>query len=241
MSVTIDLLTKVFPGKSSAGALGLSTCALIRTGDRVILFDTGAHGVIKILQASLEKLNVAPASVDTIFLSHMHYDHLNNVACYPNAQILVGREEWEYAHRTRDEWTPLESVKYLESCRSVRLLEDEEEIYPGMRAIATPGHTPGHMSLAIDTPQGVLVLAGDAVKNRSELELEYSDQYVDEKASAASIKKIKKMACRVLPGHDGWLLVRNGAVIPEEPLHLDVMLPRGCTDGENGVYRLNVK
>lgn len=69
----IDLLTKVFPGKSSAGALGLSTCALIRTGDHKILFDTAAHGVIKILQASLAELGVEPEDIDIIFLSHLHY------------------------------------------------------------------------------------------------------------------------------------------------------------------------
>ncbi len=45
----IDLLTKAFPGKSSAGALGLSTCVLIRTGEHTMMFDTGAHGVIKAL------------------------------------------------------------------------------------------------------------------------------------------------------------------------------------------------
>ena len=77
--------------------------------------------------------------------------------------------------------------------------------------------------------------------NRSELELEYSDQYVDQQASAASIKKIKSMAFKVLPGHDGYLLVRDGRVIPEKELDLDIMLPRGCTDGDNGVYHLTVK
>ena len=75
-------------------------------------------------------------------------------------------------------------------------------------------------------------------RNRSELELEYSDQYVDQQASAASIKKIKSMAFKVLPGHDGYLLVRDGKVLPEKELDLDIMLPRGCTDG---VYHLKVK
>ena len=241
MNYQIDLLTKVFPGKCSAGALGLSTCALLRAPGHTLLFDTAAHGVIKTLQNSLAQLNVAPEEVDTIFLSHMHYDHLNNVAYYPNAQIIVGRREWEYATQEKDEWTPLESVLYLQNCRQVRLVEDGEEILPGIRAIWTPGHTPGHMSLAVDTPEGVLVLAGDAVKNRSELELEYSDQYVDQQASAASIKKIKSMAFKVLPGHDGYLLVRDGKVLPEKELDLDIMLPRGCTDGDNGVYHLTVK
>lgn len=241
MSLNIDLLTKVFPGKSSAGALGLSTCALLRTDEHTMLFDTGAHGSIKILQASLEALGVSPSQVDTVFLSHLHYDHLNNVAFYPNAGIITGRREWEYATQTKDEWTPLESILYLRDHRKVRLVEDGEEVLPDMRAIWTPGHTPGHMSLAIDTPEGTLVLAGDAVKNRSELELEYSDQYVDQQASASSIKRIKGMATKVLPGHDGWLLLQGGKVMPEKELTLDVMLPRGCLDGENGVYHLSVK
>ena len=109
----IDLLTKVFPGKSSAGALGLSTCALIRTEEHTLLFDTGAHGIIKILQRSLAELQVQPEEVDMIFLSHLHYDHLNNVAYFPNAEIVCGRREWEYATTDKDEWTPLESILFL--------------------------------------------------------------------------------------------------------------------------------
>ncbi|MGN1168242.1 MAG: N-acyl homoserine lactonase family protein [Lachnospiraceae bacterium] len=234
----IDLLTKVFPGKSSAGALGLSTCALIRKDDRKILFDTGAHGIIKTLQASLKELEIEPDEIDTIFLSHLHYDHLNNVAYFPNAKIVCGKKEWEYAMQTKDEWTPLESILYLKNERNVQLVEDNEEIMPGLRALWVPGHTPGQMALAIDTAEGTLVLAGDAVKNRSELELEFSDQYVDKEASVNSIKRIKNMAYKVLPGHDGYLLIKDGKVVPESELTLNVMLPKGCKDGDNGVYHL---
>ena len=217
----IDLLTKVFPGKSSAGALGLSTCALIRTEEHTLLFDTGAHGIIKILQRSLAELQVQPEEVDMIFLSHLHYDHLNNVAYFPNAEIVCGRREWD-----------------LRRERKLRFVEDNEEVLPGMRALWVPGHTPGQMALAIDTPEGTLVMAGDSVKNRSELELEFSDQYVDQEASTNSIRRIKNMAYKVLPGHDGYLLIRDGKVIPECELTLHVMLPRGCKDGNNGVYHL---
>lgn len=234
----VDLLTKVFPGKSSAGALGLSTCALLRAGGRKILFDTGAHGVIKTLQASLAELKVGPEEIDTIFLSHLHYDHLNNVAYFPNAKIICGAREWEYATKTKDEWTPLESILYLQREREVQLVNDNEEIMPGIRALWVPGHTPGQMALAVDTPEGILVLAGDAVKNRSELDMEFSDQYVDKAASTDSIRRIKHMAYKVLPGHDGYLLIKEGRVFAESELTLDVMLPKGCKDGDNGVYHL---
>ena len=56
-----------------------------------------------------------------------------------------------------------------------------------------------------------------------------------------ALKKIKSMAYKVLPGHDGYLLVQDGKVVPEQELVLDIMLPRGCMDGDNGVYHLSVK
>lgn len=241
MKFQVDLLTEVFPGKSSAGALGLSTCALIRGGEKSLLFDTAAHGVIKILEKHWKALDIDPKKVEMVFLSHMHYDHLNNLACYPNAEVIIGKKEWEYATTSKDEWTPLESVQYLKNDRKIRFVEDGEEIISGVRAIWTPGHTPGHMSLAVETEEGLLVLAGDAVKNRSELELEYSDQYVDQAASAASIRKIKNMAYKVLPGHDGYLYVKDGKVIPERELFLDIFLPKCCVGGQDGVYHLSVK
>ena len=163
------------------------------------------------------------------------------MAYFPNAEILCGRKEWEYATTQLDEWTPLESILYLQEKRRVRLVEDDEEIAPGMRALWVPGHTPGQMALAIEEEAGVLVLAGDSVKNRSELELEFSDQYVDQAAGTASIRRIKQMAYKVLPGHDGYLLIRDGKVIPENELELDIFLPRGCTDGENGTYHLRCR
>ena len=236
--IKIDLLTKVFPGKSSAGALGLSTCALIRTGEHTMLFDTGAHGVIKILEKSFADLGVSFAEVDTIFLSHLHYDHSNNVAKFPSAEIIVGKKEWEYAHQSLDEWTPLEMIQYLDRERRVRLVDDGEKIFEGMTALFVPGHTPGQMALELDTPDGILVLAGDAVKNRSELEQEFADQSVDTSLSEASIRRIKKIADRVLPGHDGYLRIENGKVIPEDVLTLDIFLPKGCTNGDHGNYHL---
>lgn len=241
MEIKIDLLTKVFPGKSSAGALGLSTCALIRTCGHVLLFDTGAHGIIKTLQKSLQEYAISPEEVDMIFLSHLHYDHSNNVAYFPNAEIYCGRREWEYATKEKDEWTPLESILYLRDYRTVHMVEEGDEILPGIKALFVPGHTPGQMALALDMPYGTLVLAGDAVKNRSELELEFSDQYVDQEASTASIRRIKSMASKVLPGHDGYLLIQSGKVIPESELKMDILLPQGCKDGDNGIYHLTCK
>ena len=81
-------------------------------------------------------------------------------------------------------------------------------------------------------------MAGDSVKNRSELELEFSDQYVDQEASMNSIKRIKNMAYKVLPGHDGFLLIKDGKVIPACELSLDIMLPKGCKNGDDGIYHL---
>ncbi|MDR1701617.1 MAG: MBL fold metallo-hydrolase [Sporomusaceae bacterium] len=228
MKFKIDLLTKVFPGKSSAGALGLSSCALIRGGEKMVLFDTGAHGAMPVLLNAFQTLAFNPEDVEVLFLSHLHYDHLNNAAIFPNATIITNKTELKYASEVCDLWTPLESILYLKEQRKLQFVEDGEEFLPGMRAIFTPGHTPGHMSLALNDGDEVIVLAGDSVKNRSELKLEQADSSVDTAASTASIKRIKKMASKVLPGHDGWLLLKDGAIVPQEELTLEVRLPEGC-------------
>lgn len=236
----IDLLTKVFPGKSSAGTLGLSTSALIRTQGKNLVFDTGPHGAVKVIKTALEDLQVDPEEVDIVFISHCHYDHINNLSLYPNAKILMSKDEWEWAMNAKDEWIPIESIEYIKNHRDLQLVEDGDEILPEIRALFTPGHTHGHMSLAVKTVEGIAVLAGDAVKNRRELILEYSEQFIEEEKSRKSIKKIKEMAYKVFPGHDGYLLLQGDNIIPQDDLFLDISLPEGCKGGVDGVFHLTV-
>ena len=240
MKFIIHDLLKAFPGKSNVGALGLSNAELIITDKMKILFDTGSHGVKTTLMKSLESLAVYPDEIDAIFISHLHYDHCENVTMFPKAKLIINKVEWDYAMEQCDVYTPLENLQYMKTRAITFVNKDNQEVFDGMRAIYTPGHTLGHMSLLLDTNEGNWVLAADACKNRGELKLEKSDQFVSEHDSISSIRKIKSISRRVLPGHDCWLTIENGEVIPEQSVIMDIMVAQGICLGNNSLFRLQL-
>lgn len=241
MNFKLDILCRAFPGKSNISALGWSNVVLIRTKDRNILFDTGAQGVRPNLLNSLRNLSVEPKEIDTVFLSHLHFDHCGNASLFPNAKFIISETEWKYATTEDDIFTAAESVEYLKNRRKIMISQDGEEIYPGMKAIFTPGHTPGGMSLVLDAGNEKWVIAGDAVKNRMELLTEKVDMSLNDEDSKQSISRIKNTANRVLPGHDCWLRIENDKVVPEEKVQVEISLPKGMQGGKNGVFKLVVE
>jgi glyoxylase-like metal-dependent hydrolase (beta-lactamase superfamily II) len=71
----------------------------------------------------------------------------------------VQATEWDVAHSTDHtilEWIDFPAARYIQ-------LGGDHEPFEGLRIIATPGHTPGHQLLAVETDQGLTVLAGQAV------------------------------------------------------------------------------
>jgi glyoxylase-like metal-dependent hydrolase (beta-lactamase superfamily II) len=68
-----------------------------------------------------------------------------------------------YEHPTLGIGCPWEECKF-------NLVKDEEEIVEGIRAFQTPGHSPGHMAVSVQTEKGIYVLAGDLVFLRENLE-----------------------------------------------------------------------
>ena len=64
---------------------------------------------------------------------------------------------------TIPEWVDAPGLSY-------ELLSGQTEVAPGLTLIPTPGHAPGHQSLVIETPEGTVVLAGQAVQSRAEWE-----------------------------------------------------------------------
>ena len=162
MSVQIDVLFSGFSGKLEVGYLGWGTWALLRDGTHTMVLDTGFVGLRQNYNEVLGKYGVSPQDVDHVLLTHLHFDHACNVDRYPNAQFVVSRQEWEYANSAgRDLFIEDAAVRVLRDSGRLRLVEDGEEVVPGITAMLTPGHTPGSICF-YDEAESVL-LSGDTM------------------------------------------------------------------------------
>jgi len=98
-----------------------------------------------------------PRDVALVINTHLHFDHCGGNRLFPGIPIHVQRREREAAREpgyTIPEWVEFEGATYVE-------LDGEAEIVPGVRVLPTPGHTPGHQSVLVDTEEGLVVVAGD--------------------------------------------------------------------------------
>jgi glyoxylase-like metal-dependent hydrolase (beta-lactamase superfamily II) len=139
------------------------TPLLVNTGRNLVLIDTGSGGQLAstagALVTNLVSAGVEPASIDTVVISNFHPDHIDGLRTkddtpvFPNAEILVPRVEWTYWMDDANRVAAAELYRpyFLNARRifrglaeSVRPFEAENEIVPGITAIAAPGHTPGH-------------------------------------------------------------------------------------------------
>jgi N-acyl homoserine lactone hydrolase len=98
-----------------------------------------------------------PRDVVCVINTHLHFDHCGGNRLFVGTPIHVQRAEREKAREpgyTIPGWVEFEGASYVEH-------EGEAAIVPGVRVVPTPGHTPGHQSVLVDTDDGLVVCAGD--------------------------------------------------------------------------------
>lgn len=139
---------------------------LVRNGSHTTLIDLGL-GPGGALPDNLSGFGIAPADVDHVLFTHLHRDHVGWTGSFPRARYLVSQREWEHWSAHPSEVGPDPERVLRPMARSLGFLD---ELPPGIRAVPTPGHTPGHTSFLItdpDTSQRVLVL-GDLLHTRAQ-------------------------------------------------------------------------
>ena len=139
---------------------------LIHSPAGVILVDLGL-GPGGALLDNLAAEGVTPADVDLVILTHLHRDHVGWAGAFPRARYLVDRTEWEYwsAHPGGVGPDPDRVLPAL-----AQRLGHLDQLPAGVRAVPTPGHTPGHTCLLITDPateERVLIL-GDLLHTRAQ-------------------------------------------------------------------------
>ncbi len=149
---------------------------LLMHEDGPILVDTGAgpghHGIDSAyalepvdIPASLATAGVATADVTLIINTHLHFDHIGGNRYFPGIPIVAQRREFEAATIpgfTVREWIDFEGALH-------QPVEGRAEVAPGVTVVPTPSHTAGHQSVLIDAGPTTMVIAGQALHDRTEL------------------------------------------------------------------------
>lgn len=195
-SETSTVLVDCGPGREAAAARGLRI-------DRDI-------------RELLASAGVAPAQVDHVALSHLHYDHTGNIGLFPNATFSISQAELDF-------WTgplgrqpalsaPVESSEVsqvLDLLRDERLvlIDEELEILPGIRTRRVGGHTPGQTITTADLGGSQIVLASDALHYYEEMRLNHLYKvFTDALSMLRTYEVLRELDARpdttVVAGHD---------------------------------------
>jgi glyoxylase-like metal-dependent hydrolase (beta-lactamase superfamily II) len=142
---------------------------LVKTADKVLLFDTGAGanvgpGAGKLV-ASMAEAGIDPQSITDIFISHSHGDHVGGLVngegtlTFPNAKIHLSNAEWKHLSASEDNAALAKAMK-----PAVEAFAPNAELIPGVvRAVEVKGHTPGHSAYRISSGQESLLYVGDSM------------------------------------------------------------------------------
>jgi N-acyl homoserine lactone hydrolase len=171
--------------------------------------------------AQLRALGIEPAAVRTVVMTHLHTDHASGISQFPDATFVVSRAEWDAATRqgarhgyvTRQfdhafdyrllDFEGPDATSFSGFARSFDLFGDGT-----VRAVYTPGHSLGHLSVVVRTAGREILLAGDAMYLRRTLDdgrLPYPVE--DEHLFRRSLREIRQYAretpdALIVPGHD---------------------------------------
>jgi glyoxylase-like metal-dependent hydrolase (beta-lactamase superfamily II) len=154
---------------------------LINTGSKLVLIDTGAGTLfgptLGNLPASLKASGYQPEQVDEIYITHMHGDHVGGLVkdgkrAFPNAIVRAAQQEADFwlskahmdaapADRKDGYQSAMSMVNPYVSAGKFKPFNGDTELVPGIRAVASPGHTAGHTVYVVESKGQRLVLWGD--------------------------------------------------------------------------------
>lgn len=204
---------------------------LVRGAGRVILVDTGftpeagaRRGRTTLVPPveALRRLGVEPPQVDTVVVTHAHYDHTGQVPAFPDADVVMSGRELDfwagpYASRAQfahsAERSEVEHLVRRDREGRLRRVSGREEVAPGVAVREVGGHTPGQLIVEVDAERNPVVLTSDAVHYYEELERDRPFAVVADVAGMyAGFDTITELTAApgtaLVPGHDPLVMRR---------------------------------
>ena len=197
------------------------TPIVINTGSKLVAIDTGlglgmfgqSKGAVGQYHTNLQAAGIDRNAIDVVIISHFHGDHINglvgaeNKPAFPNAEVMVPEVEWAF-------WADESNVSKLPDVaksqmpnpkrvfgvlgNKVTKYQGGKELVPGITSIATPGHTPGHMSYVVASGSSKILVQSDVTAGMASLFARNPEwQFVfdtDKDVAVQTRKKIYDMA-----------------------------------------------
>jgi glyoxylase-like metal-dependent hydrolase (beta-lactamase superfamily II) len=182
-----------------SGTTGPVFAYVIRHPDGAILVDSGIGGAHRGIDAAykptryrldnaLRSLCVEPSSVRCLVNTHLHWDHAGGNSLFPGVTTFVQRSEREAADEPS--YTVREFIDFPGS--DYALVDGDRLIAEGIWVLATPGHTRGHQSVAVETSSGIVLLAGQVAPSAAAFAaLEPEDE--DDRQSRESLRRLHRL------------------------------------------------
>ncbi|MBS3909140.1 MAG: N-acyl homoserine lactonase family protein [Actinobacteria bacterium] len=197
-------------------------------GDKKVLVDTALMGVlpskereeriggkIHTFEEGLAKWGLKPEEIDIVIHTHLHNDHCENDIKCANAKFYIHKLELERIHDPKplDFRYELEFIEGIEAAGKIVVVDgDEMEIVEGVRVIHTPSHTPGSLTILVDTEEGLAAITGFCVINENfdpppvikamEMEVLAPGVHVNAYDAYEQVIRVRDLADIILPLHE---------------------------------------
>jgi glyoxylase-like metal-dependent hydrolase (beta-lactamase superfamily II) len=171
---------------------------------------------------ALARMDVEASQVQTVVMTHMHFDHVNGAELFPKATFYVQKKEFNFWMKDPVAKKPPflmladpagnSHLARLEGTEKLILIEGDQEVLPGIELLLAPGHTPGLQAVAVNTARGTAIVGSACAHIFRNYEEEIPSCFIADMVSW--MKTYDKLKSRVsspdllFPGHDIKMLTQ---------------------------------
>jgi len=174
---------KLYPAAIADGVMtGPVSAFVLRTASQTVLVDLGMgpgpfaflEGATGALLSELRGTGVDPTGVDVVIFTHLHADHTgwaekDGIALCPKARHIAPEKDWPLLGQTPG-FAPREGLQRLLDNGQLELISGQLQVTQEIGILPSPGHTPGHQSVTIESNGEHGLIAGDLAVNPATVE-----------------------------------------------------------------------